>query len=241
MIIQIASGLYDDFGRTGTESTEGWYRPAVARRRGWGGRPPADDVEAARRVVDAAVELIAVSGAAIGIADVAEALGVTRQTVYRYFPSADSLMTAAAIASVDGFLDRLTRRVSGLTDPVEAMTEGVVFTLADVRRTPHLGILLSASYSGVRPQGLTSDAAHAFGVTMIRRFDVDWARYGYDDVALRELVEYVLRTMQSFFVSPGEPPRSDDELRRYLTRWMGSAIAAQADLNGSSCRSGPAE
>ncbi len=220
--------MYDDFGRTGNPSGT-WYRPAVARRRGWGGRPPVDDVEATRRIVDTAVELIACSGAAIGIADVAEALGVTRQTVYRYFPSADTLMAAAAIASVDGFLDRLTRQVAGLTDPVEAMTEGVVFTLADVRRTPHLGILLSASYSGVRPEGLTSDAAQAFGITMIRRFDVDWERYGYDDAALRELVEYVLRTMQSFFVSPGDPPRSDDELRRYLRRWMGSAIAAQSD------------
>jgi hypothetical protein len=66
-----------------------------------------------------------------------------------------------------------------------------------------------------------------FGMAMIKRFDVDWERYGYDDDSLAELVEYVLRTMQSFFVSPGTPPRSDDELRRYLRRWMGTAILAQ--------------
>jgi len=59
--------------------------------------------------------------------------------VYRYFPSAEALMTAAAIASVDGFLDRLAEHVAGLDDPVEAMTEGVVYTLAEVRRIPHLG------------------------------------------------------------------------------------------------------
>ncbi len=79
----------------------------MARRRGWGGRPPVDDEEATQRIVAAAVELIAQSGAEISIADVAQSLGVIRQTVYRYFASADALMRAAAIASVEGFLDRL--------------------------------------------------------------------------------------------------------------------------------------
>ncbi|MGI9206700.1 MAG: TetR family transcriptional regulator, partial [Rhodococcus sp. (in: high G+C Gram-positive bacteria)] len=60
----------------------------MARRRGWGGRPPVDDEEATQRIVAAAVELIAQSGAEISIADVAQSLGVIRQTVYRYFASA---------------------------------------------------------------------------------------------------------------------------------------------------------
>ncbi|MFI5541239.1 TetR/AcrR family transcriptional regulator [Nocardia sp. NPDC051900] len=205
----------------------------MAGRRGWGGSPPKDDEEASRRIVAAAVELIGRTGSEIGIADVAESLGVIRQTVYRYFPSADALMTAAAIASVDGFLDRLTQHVSGLEDAVEAMTEGVVYTLAEVRRTPHLGILLSSTYSNVHPESLTSEEAQAFGMTMIKRFDVDWARYGYDDESLHELVEYVLRTMQSFFISPGNPPRGEDDLRRYLRRWMGAAIIAQAKPSAS--------
>jgi len=68
-----------------------------------------------------------------------------------------------------------------------------------------------------------------FGMAMIKRFDVDWEEHGYDDDSLAELVEYVLRTMQSFFVSPGTPPRSDDDLRRYLRRWMGTAILAQRE------------
>lgn len=136
-------------------------------------------------------------------------------------------MRAAAIASVDGFLDRLAQHVSGIEDPGDAMIEGVVYTLTEVRRTPHLGILLTGTYSNVHPDGMTSDEARAFGMTMIKRFDVDWEHHGYDDASLHELVEYALRTMQSFFVSPGNPPRSDDDLRRYLRRWMGAAISAQ--------------
>jgi AcrR family transcriptional regulator len=200
----------------------------VARRRGWGGNPPDSDEDASRRIVEAAVELIGRTSSEISIGDVAESLGVIRQTVYRYFPSADALMRAAAIASVDGYLDRLATHVSGIEDPVEAMTEGVVYTLTQVHRTPHLGILLTSTNSSVHPEGLTSQEAQAFGMAMITRFDVDWVRYGYDDASLQELVEYVLRTMQSFFLAPGDPKRSDEELRRYLRRWMGSAIIAQS-------------
>lgn len=201
----------------------------MARRRGWGGTPPSSDDEATRRIVAAAVELIGRTGAEISIADVAESLGVIRQTVYRYFPSSDALMRAAAIASVDEFLNRLSRQVSGIEDPVEAMTEGVVYTLSEVPRIPHLGILLSGTYSNASPDSLTSEEAQTFGITMIKRFDVDWESYGYDDVSLHELVEYLLRIMQSFFLAPGDPPRGEDELRRYLRRWMGSAIIAQKD------------
>ncbi|MET7769417.1 TetR/AcrR family transcriptional regulator [Nocardia sp. NPDC005366] len=201
----------------------------MAGRRGWGGSPPNDDEEASRRIVAAAVDLIGRTGAEISIADVAESLGVIRQTVYRYFPSSDALMRAAAFASVDNFLDRLTQHVSGMKDPAEAMTEAVVFTLTEVRRIPHLGILLSSTYSNVHTESLTSEEAQTFGMTMIRRFDVDWHSCGYDDESLHELVEYVLRTMQSFFLSPGNPPRSQEDLRRYLRRWMGTAIIAQVD------------
>lgn len=202
----------------------------MARRRGWAGSPPSSDEEASRRIVGAAVELIGRTGAEVNIADVAESLGVIRQTVYRYFPSSDALMRAAALSSVDGFLDRLAERVGGISDPVDALTTGVVYTLSEVRGTPHLGILLSRSYSNAQPESLTSEEAQAFGMTMIRRFDVDWDHYGYDDRALAELVEYLLRTMQSYFLAPGNPPRTDADLERYLRRWMGPAILAQATL-----------
>ncbi|BBX76063.1 TetR family transcriptional regulator [Mycobacterium shinjukuense] len=199
----------------------------VARRRGWDGRPPGTDEEASQRIVATAVKLIAETGSDVSIADVASSLGVIRQTVYRYFPTADALMHAAAIASVDAFLDRLTDAVRGITDPAEAMTEGVLFTLEDVARTPHLGLLLSAPHAAAHSGNITSDEAQAFGMRMIGRFDVDWAHYGYDEGAQRELVEFTLRTMLSFFVAPNEPTRTREELRRFIKRWLGGAILAQ--------------
>ncbi len=199
----------------------------MARRRGWDGDPPVTDEDASQRIVATAVTLIAESGSDVSIAEVAESLGIIRQTVYRYFPTAEALMHAAAMASVDGFLDRLAEAVHGISDPAEAMTEGVMFVLDEVRRTPHLGILLSEPYRNTHTPSLASDEAQAFGMRMITRFDVDWEKYGYDQAALRELVEFTLRTMLSFFVAPNEPSRSPEELRRFVKRWLGGAILAQ--------------
>jgi AcrR family transcriptional regulator len=202
--------------------------PMARKRRGWGGHPPASDDEAAQRIVATAVDLIATTGTAISIADVAESLGVIRQTVYRYFPTADDLMRAAGIASVDGFLDQLTEVVRGIHDPAEAMTTGVLFTLGAVTRIPHLAVLLSAPNAAAHSGEVTSGLARDVGMQMITRFDVDWAAYGYDDAALRDLVEFTLRTMLSFFVAPDDGTRTPAELRRFIRRWLGAAILAQS-------------
>ncbi|WP_135453400.1 TetR/AcrR family transcriptional regulator [Mycobacterium sp. DL99] len=199
----------------------------MARRRGWDGQPPGSDEEASERIVAAAVRLIAETGTSISIADVAASLGVIRQTVYRYFPTAEALMHAAAIATVDGFLDRLAESVRGITDPAEAMTEGVMFTLAEVTRIPHLRIMLSGPQAAASSVNVASDEGQAFGMRMITRFDVDWEKYGYDESSLRDLVEFTLRTMLSFFVAPNDPARSPEELRRFVRRWLGGSILAQ--------------
>ena len=61
------------------------------RTHGWGGATPATDEEATERILDAASEAIEERGADIRIADVARTLGVSRQTVYNYFPGTNAL------------------------------------------------------------------------------------------------------------------------------------------------------
>ena len=68
-----------------------------------------------QRIVAAAVHLLAETGSEISISDVAASLGVIRQTVYRYFPTAEALMRAAAIASVDDFSTTSPRPCAGST------------------------------------------------------------------------------------------------------------------------------
>ncbi len=138
-------------------------------------------------------------------------------------------MRAAAIASVDGFLDSSAtrarhprpRRRDDRRGPVHPRCRGGIPHLAH----PALGAELGSPTWRDR-----SDLAQDFGMRMITRFDVDWAAYGYDDAALRDLVEFTLRTMLSFFVAPNDarvPAKNCD---------LPQALARQRDPRAGHCR-----
>ena len=194
------------------------------RTHGWAGAAPATDDEAVARILAAASEAIDNRGADFSIADVARTLGVTRQTVYRYFPSTDALLLAAATLAATGFLDRLAAHLSGITDPVEAVTEGIATALEWLPTDKHIGLLLAGDRGTSFTAEVTSEVALQFADAMLRRFDVDWAAVGLSDDDLAELGEHLLRIIQSFVVDPGRPPRRGKGLRDYLRRWVGAAV-----------------
>jgi AcrR family transcriptional regulator len=196
------------------------------RTHGWGGSAPASDEEAVARILAAASRAIDERGADISIADVARTLGVTRQTVYRYFPSTDALLQAAAVRSANEYLERLAGHLAGVNDPVEAVVEGIATTLEWLPSDKHMGLLLGPHRAGTFTAGVTSDLAVQFARTMLSRFDVDWPGVGFTAGDLDELAEYLLRIIQSFVVDPGRPPRTKAGLRRYLRRWVGPALVA---------------
>ncbi len=195
------------------------------RSHGWAGNTPASDEEAIERILDAADRIISERGSAMRIADVARTLGVTRQTVYRYFPGTEALLVTTAMRSADGFLGHLAAHVKGITDPVTAMTEGVAFAIEELASDNQVEFVLNQRKRGGQTIPIVTDTALVFGRSMLHRFDVDWEQHGYDEAGLDELAEFGLRLMHSFLADPGRPPRSGADLRRYLTRWIGPAIA----------------
>ena len=198
------------------------------RTHGWSGAAPASDDEAIARILDAASKAIDAKGADFSIADVARTLGVTRQTVYRYFPSTDALLLAAAVHAADEFQDRLETHLRGINDPVEAVAEGIATALEWLPKDKHLGLLIVPGRPNPHIESVTGDIALDFGHSMVRRFDVDWAGLGLRDDDLHELAEHLLRIIQSFVTDPGRPPRTGEGLRDYLRRWVGAAIPPSA-------------
>lgn len=57
---------------------------------------------------------------------------------------------------------------------------------------------------------------------------IDWNQLGFDDATIDEMIEFLLRTIQSMVVAPSDPPRSSTELREYLHRWIGPALATRS-------------
>jgi AcrR family transcriptional regulator len=194
------------------------------RTHGWSGSAPATDDEAVARIVAAAGKAIDERGADVGIADVARTLGVTRQTVYRYFPSTDALLVAAATHAATDFLERLAAHLEGITDPVEATAEAIATALEWLPEDKVIGLLVVPGQANAHIESVTSEVALQFANAMLRRFDVDWAAMGFTDPELDQLAEHLLRIIQSFVLDPGRPPRTGEDQRRYLRRWVGSAV-----------------
>lgn len=194
------------------------------RSRGWAGSTPASDEDAIARILDAVDDVVAEHGPAIRLADVARRLGVTRQTVYRYFPNADALLIASAMRAVDGFIDQVVEHVDGVNDPVTALVESVAFAVRILSGDPQLESLLTGQPGATAITSLTSDTAKTFCLSFFNRLDVDWPLHGFDGAALEELAEITLRTVQSMLTDPGSPSRRDVALRRFVARWLGPAI-----------------
>jgi AcrR family transcriptional regulator len=205
---------------------DGMGSARLMRTHGWSGATPADDDEAIARILDAAKRRIDQYGKDFGISDIAKDVGVTRQTVYRYFAGTEALLYATSVSEVGPFLDALADHVSGIHEPAEAVVEAIAHTLERLPEERYLSLLLTPGKASAFSAGVTSDMALAFGRSIVGRFAVDWAAVGYGAEELDSLVEFMLRMFQSLVIDPGRPPRLGIELRAFLRRWVAPAIAA---------------
>lgn len=196
------------------------------RTHGWGGATPASDEEAVERILDAATAAIDERGANIRVADVARALEISRQTVYNYFPGNSTLVEAVAHRSGLRFIEQLAAHLEGLTDPVEALVESLSFTLEWLPDDKPVQLMLASDF-GKTSTNVTSELAKQFGHGILAGLDVDWSALGLDDAGINDLVEYMLRILVSFMVDPGRPPRTGDELRGYVRRWVGPVVMSE--------------
>ncbi|MXP19917.1 TetR family transcriptional regulator [Gordonia sp. HNM0687] len=195
------------------------------RTHGWGGRVPVNDDEARARILEATRTTIDRRGTSTGLADVARELGVTRQTVYRYYAGIDELLAATAVQAVDALLERIAVRLRGIEQPDVAVVEGLVAVRDELRDDDYVGLLLRADRVSAPVVGeFTSELGRTFARSIIDRMDVDWTACGYTDDDLGTLIEILLRTLQSMVLDPSD--RDGDDMRRFLDAWAGAAVRA---------------
>ena len=198
------------------------------RAHGWAGSPPTDALEARGRILTATRDLLSSFGTT-STAEVADRLGVTRQTVYRYFSTTEDLLNAAATEAITALTTDLVDHVRSHVaatggDAGDAAVEGVAYVFEHLRDDPALNRLLAPGRMSGTVADLTSSSSIDIGRALIAGFGIDWMALGWDEVRQRELVEHLLRTLQSLVLDPGDPARSGPELRAYLQRWLAPAL-----------------
>ncbi|WP_439664731.1 TetR/AcrR family transcriptional regulator [Lentzea sp. HUAS TT2] len=193
---------------------------------GWQGNPPGTEDEARRRIVKAAtacVDRVGLTKTSMSV--VAAEAGVTRQTVYRYFPRLADILSAVAVAGAEDFAARMARHLATFGSPAEVAVESVVFGVLEVPREPYLGLLLQAGESDFFTVAVTSPESFALGARILRDVPVDWAGAGITtDDELQGLAEILMRLFLSFLQHPSTPALDDDQLRALVRRWIGPAL-----------------
>ena len=61
---------------------------------------------------------------------------------------------------------------------------------------------------------------------MLEHTHIDWTALGFKGTRMNDLVEFLLRMIQSMVIAPPEPPRSGAKLRKYLRQWIGPIVGA---------------
>ena len=193
---------------------------------GWQGNPPGTEDEARRRIVKAATACVDRVGLAkTSMSVVAAEAGVTRQTVYRYFPRLADILSAVAVAGAEDFAARMARHLGRAAERGEVAVESVVFGVLEVPREPYLGLLLQAGESDFFTVAVTSPESFALGARILRDVPVDWAGAGITtDDELQGLAEVLMRLFLSFLQHPSTPALDDDQLRALVRRWIGPAL-----------------
>ena len=111
----------------------------MQRRKAWNGKTPKTEVAARRILLAATQECIERHGLSkVGLSDVASVAGVTRQTIYRYFATADELFNAAAVRASGGLLERMRARVLRHEGYAARIVEMLVVAIGEIPKDVHL-------------------------------------------------------------------------------------------------------
>ena len=103
------------------------------------GRPDLSPTE--ERIVAAALRLIGRRGVKrLGMQEISEVAGVSRGTLYRYFPSKHHVLAAAANYDEQNFTNGLAAALDSVADPAERIRTFVAFAFDYIRTHPARGL-----------------------------------------------------------------------------------------------------
>jgi TetR/AcrR family transcriptional regulator len=199
--------------------------------RRWGDdRAILDDDEARRLLLDAASRCIVRRGnSQIRMAEVADEAGVSRSTLYRYFPSRDEVLLDLMLTRVDAALDALVRSLRHPDDPARSLPEMILARVESVEGDPLNEALFAAESTAVATalemgsEPIVELLLRHYGPLLQR-----WKLAGrlYDDLDPGWVVQW-LNTTTLFLLAPSWRHRSAADKRRFVEQFLVRALVPQ--------------
>jgi len=169
----------------------------------------ADDLRTGtrQRILDATFDALGAFGLSrTTVEDVAQRAGLSRQTVYRYFPSKDALIVTLVAREEEAFIAGVRSAIEGHDDLGPALADGVAFVLRFAREHPLLDRLVTTDPVAFVPY-LTTRGLPVVVRAREAMVDVLHPRAPHLPVdALRGALDAATRAIVSYVLTPSERP-----------------------------------
>ena len=110
-------------------------KTATSSKRSLPSIQPADENDVRARLIDATETVMRLSGPlGVRIDEVAQRAGCSRATVYRYVADKDELVREVLVRMARVRSAKIERQLAHVTDPAEAITEGLLRTVEAIRQ-----------------------------------------------------------------------------------------------------------
>ena len=196
--------------------------------RRWGDdRAILDDEEARRRLLDAAGHCIVRRGnAQIRMAEVADEAGVSRSTVYRYFPGRDDVLLELLLMRIDAAVGELVRTLPNPDDPVSSLPQMVLAPVGSVEGDPLNESLFAAESTAVA--AALEMGSQPIVDLLLRHYEPILQRWKvagrlYTDLDLRSIVQW-LHTTALFLLAPSWRNRAATDKRTFVEQFLVRAL-----------------
>lgn len=201
-------------------------------RESWRSDAPTSVDDARDRLVDAAEACFTRFGVAkTTLEDIATEAGVSRATVYRYFEGGrDEIILGVVLREGREFLESLGRRVQREQTLGDAIVEGVLYTVAAVRKNDHLALLFAPDVAG-HTTSIAGASAALYELTQdFLRPIFEQARTAgqlRDGIIAEDAAEFVLRMILSLLSVAGPRERSQAKEREFLRTYCAGALVRE--------------
>lgn len=199
--------------------------------RRWGDdRAILDDEEARRRILDAASRCIVRRGnTQCRMGEVADEAGVSRSTVYRYFPGRDDVLLSLMLMRIDTALGELVRSLPAPDDPVRSVPEMVLARVDSVAGNPLNEALFAAESTAVATA--LEKGSEPIVKLLLRHYEPllsRWKTAGrlYTDLDFGSVVQW-LHTTTLFLLAPSWRHRPAADKRQFVEQFVVRALVPQ--------------
>lgn len=182
------------------------------------------------RILEAAVSAAADHGIArLSVGDVAKRAGLSRQTLYKHFPSKEVLVEEAVLEEAARILRQVAAVVDPIDDPRLALEAGIRESLRLTRRHPILERLIRTEPESLLPLLTTGDSSVLLVVRAAVRGIIERKFPALDADGSRRCADLIARVLVSYAVGPPDEP--DEDQAEFMADLLFGRVLAMAGLS----------